>query len=178
MFRIDWRNWKAPRADFWHVGIFWPGSDKFESWKNFHTFTKLWHNCHIFECVRNHINADISHPITDRNVKTYTLCFFMLPIGWPPQITNMQTLQRIISSSWCFKIWKKFLNRKFSIFFSFLRHEVPFKANNNRKAVVVCARHVVKRPSKRSVLVYIYTHRILYIRQWRAYKFLDQGLLS
>ena len=31
---------------------------------------------------------------------------------------------------------------------------MPFKANNNREAVVVCARHVVKRPSKRSVLVY------------------------
>ena len=29
--------------------------------------------------------------------------------------------------------------------------------NNNRFAVVVCARHVVKRPSKRSALVYIYT---------------------
>ena len=28
------------------------------------------------------------------------------------------------------------------------------KANNNREAVVVCARHVVKRPNKRSVLVY------------------------
>ena len=26
------------------------------------------------------------------------------------------------------------------------------KANNNREAVVVCVRHVVKRPSKRSVL--------------------------
>ena len=30
---------------------------------------------------------------------------------------------------------------------------MPFNANNNREAVVVCARHVVKRPSKRSVLV-------------------------
>ena len=35
---------------------------------------------------------------------------------------------------------------------------MPFKANNNREAVVVCARHVVKRPSKRSVLVYIYVY--------------------
>ena len=34
---------------------------------------------------------------------------------------------------------------------------MPFKAKNNREAVVVCAIHVVKRPSKRSVLVYIYT---------------------
>ena len=33
---------------------------------------------------------------------------------------------------------------------------MPFKAKNNREAVVVCAIHVVKRPSKRSVLVYIY----------------------
>ncbi len=30
-------------------------------------------------------------------------------------------------------------------------------ANNNRKAVVVYARHVAKRPSKRSALVYIYS---------------------
>ena len=52
---------------------------------------------------------------------------------------------------------KKVLKSKISKFLSFLRHEVPFKANNNREAVVVCARHVVKRPSKRSVLVYIYT---------------------
>ena len=35
---------------------------------------------------------------------------------------------------------------------------MPFKANNNREAVVVCARHVVKRPSKRSVLVVIKIH--------------------
>ena len=49
---------------------------------------------------------------------------------------------------------KKVLKSKIFNFFSFLRHEVPFKANNNREAVVVCVRHVVKRPSKRSVLVY------------------------
>ena len=49
---------------------------------------------------------------------------------------------------------KKVLKSKISKFFSFLRHEVPFKAKNNREAVVVCAIHVVKRPSKRSVLVY------------------------
>ena len=30
-----------------------------------------------------------------------------------------------------------------------------FKAKNNREAVVVCAIHVVKRPSKRSVLVHV-----------------------
>ena len=35
------------------------------------------------------------------------------------------------------------------------------KANNNREAVVVCARHVVKRPSKRSVLVTYYLKIIL-----------------
>ena len=33
---------------------------------------------------------------------------------------------------------------------------MPFKGKNNCEAVVVCAIHVVKRPSKRSVLVYIY----------------------
>ena len=48
---------------------------------------------------------------------------------------------------------KKVLKSKISKKFSFLRHEVPFKAKNNLGAVVVCAIHVVKRPSKRSVLV-------------------------
>ena len=48
---------------------------------------------------------------------------------------------------------KKVLKLKISKKNSFLRHEVPFKAKNNREAVVVCAIHVVKRPSKRSVLV-------------------------
>ena len=57
---------------------------------------------------------------------------------------------------------KKVLKLKISKKNSFLRHEVPFKAKNNREAVVVCAIHVVKRPSKRSVLVYIKT-RLKYI---------------
>ena len=51
--------------------------------------------------------------------------------------------------------FKKILKSKISKKNSFLRHEVPFKAKNNREAVVVCAIHVVKRPSKRSVLVII-----------------------
>ena len=37
---------------------------------------------------------------------------------------------------------------------------MPFKAKNNREAVGVCAIHVVKRPSKRSVLVYVYNYTI------------------
>ena len=48
---------------------------------------------------------------------------------------------------------KKVLKSKISKKNSFMRHEVPFKAKNNREAVVVCAIYVVKRPSKRSVLV-------------------------
>ena len=58
---------------------------------------------------------------------------------------------------------KKVLKSKISKFFSFLRHEVPFKAKNNREAVVVCAIHVVKRPSKRSVLVTIKTSDYGYV---------------
>ena len=27
-----------PGVIFWHVGIFWPRSKKFESWKKIHTF--------------------------------------------------------------------------------------------------------------------------------------------
>ena len=43
--------------------------------------------------------------------------------------------------------------KKFPIF--------DFEANNNREAVVVCARHVVKRPSKRNAPVVIITNQIL-----------------
>ena len=61
------------------------------------------------------------------------------------------------SSNYCVIVMlqnlKKVLKSKIFKFFSFLRQEVPFKASNNREAVVVCAKHVVKRPSKRSVLV-------------------------
>ena len=59
---------------------------------------------------------------------------------------------------------KKVLKSKISKFFSFLRHEVPFKAKNNREAVVVCAIHVVKRPSKRSVLVSYYFKKNIFIK--------------
>ena len=49
-------------------------------------------------------------------------------------------------------------NRK-SRFFSHPRYaKCRVEANNNRFAVVVCARHVVTRLSKRSALVYIYIH--------------------
>ena len=51
-------------------GYFWPGSDKFESWKRIHTFDAVMTFCHIFEGVKNHINADISHPKRDRSAKT------------------------------------------------------------------------------------------------------------
>ena len=48
---------------------------------------------------------------------------------------------------------------------------MPFKAKNNREAVVVCAIHVVKRPSKRSVLVFTKT-------QWYMYKYILAATLS
>ena len=51
-------------------GYLWLGSDKFEFWKNFDTFDGVMTHCHIFESVKNHINADISHHIRDRNAKT------------------------------------------------------------------------------------------------------------
>ena len=61
---------RPPGLIFCMWGYFWPGSDKFEFWKNFHTFDGVRRNCHLFECVENHINAYISHPIRDRNMKT------------------------------------------------------------------------------------------------------------
>ena len=37
--------------------------------KNFHTFDGVMTYCYIFKSVKNHINADTSHPIKDRNAK-------------------------------------------------------------------------------------------------------------
>ena len=47
----------------------------------------------------------------------------------------------------------KFQNRKFPIFFAFQGMKFRVKVHNTRFAVVVCVRHIVKRPSKRSALV-------------------------
>ena len=61
---------RQPGLIFGMWGYFWSGSDKFESWKIFHTFDGVMTYCYIFESVKNHINADIPHPIRDRNMKT------------------------------------------------------------------------------------------------------------
>ena len=82
---------RPPELIFGKWGYYWPGSDKFESCKKFTHLAELLLNCHFFEGVKNHINADISHPIRDRNAKTITICIFMLEIGWLPQISNMRT---------------------------------------------------------------------------------------
>ena len=60
---------RQPRLIFGMWRYFWPGSDKFESWKNFPTFDGVMTYGHIFESVKNHINADFSHPIKDINAK-------------------------------------------------------------------------------------------------------------
>ena len=72
----------------------------------------------------------------------------MRELGWPSKITNMVT-HRIITSS--LKI------EKFQYFSHSLGAKCRFEANSYRKTVVVCARRVVKRPSKRIVLVFIAT---------------------
>ena len=50
---------------------------------------------------------------------------------------------------------------------SFLRHEVPFKAKNNREAVVVCAIHVVKRyliSTYKNYLIYRQSEKRLHLK--------------
>ena len=57
------------------------------------------------------------------------------------------------------QIFKKILNSKISKKNSHSRGmKCQPKANNNREAVVVCARHVVKRPSKRMRASINYSH--------------------
>ena len=62
MYIIDLRNWKTPGLIFGTWVYFWPGTDKFEFGKKFHTFDEVMKNCHIFESFKNHLNAYISHP--------------------------------------------------------------------------------------------------------------------
>ena len=61
---------RPPGLIFGMWEYFWPGSDNFESRKIFDTFDGVMTCCHIFESVKNHINADISHPIKERNAKS------------------------------------------------------------------------------------------------------------
>ena len=61
---------------------------------------------------------------------------------------------------------KKKSKSKFSNFFAFSRHSAELK-QTNREAVVVCARHVVKRPSKRSALAYTIKTQLKYISALR-----------
>ena len=51
------------------------------------------------------------------------------------------------------KFWK---NLKFPIFSYSCCTKCRVEANNNREEVDVCVKHVVKRPNKRSALVYIH----------------------
>ncbi len=87
----------------------------------------------------------------------------MIEILWSPQISNVITHHRITTSSWCNKIWKKINKSTIPIFSHSPGTKCRGEANNNREAVVACAKHVVKRPSKRSVLVYIYECIYLFI---------------
>ena len=43
---------RLPGATFGIWGYFWPGSENFESWKNFHRFDGVMTNCHIFESTK------------------------------------------------------------------------------------------------------------------------------
>ena len=61
---------RPPGLIFGMWGYFWPGSDKFEFLQKIQTFERIMTYCHIFESVKNHINAYISHPIRDRIMKT------------------------------------------------------------------------------------------------------------
>ena len=58
----------------------------------------------------------------------------MLEIGWPPQISNMLTHQRITTSSrWC-KIKKTLKTRKFPIFLAFPRDKMPTQSKQQPRS--------------------------------------------
>ena len=61
---------RLPVLIFGMCGYFWTGLDMFEFWKIFPYLKELLRRCHIFESVKNHINAYVSHPIRDKIMKT------------------------------------------------------------------------------------------------------------
>ena len=87
----------------------------------------------------------------------------MIEIELSSQISYMLTIHRMNTLSCLYKIRKKFEKLSISNLFVFRGTKCRSKANNNREAVVVCPRHVVKQPSKRSALVYLYIHIYIYI---------------
>ena len=69
----------------------------------------------------------------------------MIEIWWPQQISNMQIYHRIIRLRDCTKFEKKLKTENFQKISHFRGTDCRVEANNNRKALVVCARYVVKR---------------------------------
>ena len=61
---------RPPGLIFGMWGYFWPGPESSSLGKIFTHLMELRRNCNLSESMKNHINADISHPIRDRNAKT------------------------------------------------------------------------------------------------------------
>ena len=75
-----------------------------------------------------------------------------MEIWYPTQILNMLTNHELIRHHDGTKFEKELNLENFKFFSHYRGIKCRPKANNNREAVVGCARHFVKRPSKRSAL--------------------------
>ena len=111
--------------------------------------------------MKNYINAYISHPIRDRNVKTkYDVYLYdiNMVVTTNHKYDSSSNYYHKYDSSSNYHIdgteFEKFSKSNISIFSHFRSMTCRVEANN-RKVVVVCVRHVAKRPSKRSALVQI-----------------------
>ena len=80
MYKIDLRNWKTTRADFLHVGILLAWFGKVRVLEKSSSFDEVMTYCPIFESVKIHINAYISHPIRDKTRKLNMICIFKIEI--------------------------------------------------------------------------------------------------
>ncbi len=155
MSRIDWRNCRSQKADFWHTWVFYEylgqvrvsDQNANSSW-NYDvivTFSKVWK-------FTNLLITRTPYEIETRNLhKLYVSLWYKYYGRHKSQMWWLIT--ELLRHHDVTKFEKINKIDYFQIFRIPEATKCRVEANINREAVVVCARHVVKLPSKRSVVV-------------------------
>ncbi len=155
MFGIDWRNCQSHKADFWHIWVFYAylgqvqvsdqNVNSSRSYDVIVTFSKVWKFTKL-------LITRTPYEIETRNLHKLYVCLWYKYCG-RHKSQMWWLITELLRHHDVTKFEKNQKNRLFPIFSHSRGTKCRAEANNNREAVVFCARHVVKLPSKRSVLV-------------------------
>ena len=81
--------------------------------------------CHIFESVKNHLNANISRPIREKRENLYDMYLYDKNMVTYTKLKYAFSLSNYFVVMMLQNLEKKNLFRKFPIFSAFPSHEVP-----------------------------------------------------